>query len=641
MSLGAGCADLDPAPPTAAKQTPTRSRATKQDGRASPRFRHGVLIIYDSGTTAGSAAGDGRMTDRSAGEGVAGLAARAQTAWRLVPDWQLDATLAWRLCALLVLAHAVYYWRHEGWYPTIAFTAGVTLAQMAFLALLTRRALFATLTVTTLVVIVVAASTVKRNTMDMVVHAYDLIFYFGSWSTISFLWAEFRGYLLALIVALLSACLVASLAYRIDATRVRRRLSAAVLAAAIALACLGAHYKGERPHTLFYWEDLYVSSFYASWAETAETLLRGQLVEAAESAPGPAFVLPDTCETAAKPPHIVLIHEESVVQPSLFPTLSYDRALDPLFKSFDGRTHKLRVETYGGASWLTEFSILAGVSTHSFGGMRPFVQSVMQGKVRDTLPEALARCGYRNVVFYPMLRNFVSNARFYTSIGLNEIFDLKDQGATSVMERDRFYFNNALNEMARHFENSTKPLFTFVQTMSAHAPFDFRFAPEMQVPGGGPGTHPEMHEYLRRLALSKMDLDEFKAELKRRFPRERFLLVHYGDHHPTATRGLLGIDQSIEVENIEMSKDSLGFITYYAVEGVNYQPPPLPPLETIDVPYLGMVLLEAARLPLSDAYRERKRLMQTCRGLYFDCPRKNEILRFHRRLIDSGLMAAR
>ena len=114
----------------------------------------------------------------------------------------------------------------------------------------------------------------------------------------------------------------------------------------------------------------------------------------------------------------------------------------------------MRVETYGGASWLTEFSLLAGVSTHSFGGMRQFVQTFTQNRLKDTLPQALARCGYRNVVFYPMMRNFVSNDRFYSSIGLKEIFDMKSQGANTAQERDRFYYSNALAEMERHFKSS-------------------------------------------------------------------------------------------------------------------------------------------------------------------------------------------
>ena len=102
-----------------------------------------------------------------------------------------------------------------------------------------------------------------------------------------------------------------------------------------------------------------------------------------------------------KPPHIILVHQESVVQPSLFRTLRYDAPIDPFFRSDDKQLHALRVETYGGASWLTEFSLLAGVSTHSFGGMRQFVQTFTQSKLKDTLPQALQRCNYRNVVFYP------------------------------------------------------------------------------------------------------------------------------------------------------------------------------------------------------------------------------------------------
>jgi len=570
---------------------------------------------------------------------VASAAVQATQGWfRLEP---LSATTAMRIAVVLSAIHLAYYWRHEGWYPTIVFTIGVSLALAAFLTLMSRRLLFSVTLVSAIVTIVVIASTVKRRTMDMVVHAYDLIFYFSSWSTITFLASEYRAYVIALLVALALTVATGVIAFRVDGTRIRRRHAATALAAAVVIAAGGAAWKGGRPHTLFYWEDLYVSSFYASWSETLETLWRGQLVEAAPEAPGPAFKLPTSCETAGKLPHIVLIHEESVVQPSLFPRLKYERDLDRLFRSFDGRTHRMRVETYGGASWLTEFSILAGVSTHSFGGMRPFVQSVMQGKVRDTLPEALARCGYRNVVFYPMLRNFVSNARFYTSIGLNEIFDLKDQGAKGVQERDRFYFGNALNEMARHFATSSAPLFTFVQTMSAHGPYDFRFEPELSVPGGGAGTDPEMHEYLRRLWLSKLDYEEFRRELKRRFPSERFLIVHYGDHHPTATRSLLGLDTSQEVENVEVARDSLGFVTYFAMDGQGHHPRALPPFETVDVPYLGSLILHAAGLPLSDSHHERLRLMQACKGLYDGCKDKDEILRFHRKLIDSGLLAAR
>jgi phosphoglycerol transferase MdoB-like AlkP superfamily enzyme len=314
--------------------------------------------------------------------------------------------------------------------------------------------------------------------------------------------------------------------------------------------------------------------------------------------------------------------------------------VEPFFRSADGTSRRLRVETYGGASWLTEFSLLAGVSTHSFGGMRQFVQTFMQNRLKDTLPQALERCGYRNVVFYPMLKNFVSNDKFYTSIGLREIFDMRAQKAKSVQERDRFYYDNALDEMGRHFKASPRPLFTFLQTMSAHWPYNFTFEPEATVAGGDPGTDPEMHEYLRRLSLAKVDYDYLLKELQRRFPRERFLIVHYGDHQPMATRMLLGFRSETEAEDVTLDPDSIGFITYYAAQGVNYAVPPLPAYDTLDVSYLGSVILDLAGLPLSDSHRERLWLMSLCEGRYYGCSRRGEILRFHRRLIDSGIVAA-
>jgi len=164
--------------------------------------------------------------------------------------------------------------------------------------------------------------------------------------------------------------------------------------------------------------------------------------------------------------------------------------------------------------------------------------------------------------------------------------------------------------------------------------------PEEKVPGGGPGTPPEMHEYLRRLSMARIDYDAMRADLVRRFPGERFLIVHYGDHQPTATLPLLGLSNSTTIEDVMRSGNEAAFITYYVVDGVGYAPPPLPALDRLAVPYLGTVILEAAGLPLSEVYRERKRLMALCNGRYHDCPARGEILNFHRRLIDSKLMDA-
>lgn len=578
-----------------------------------------------------------RFITEGHGSGLDTAAARA-SGWR---RW----SVGWRGVGWTALAAAIamglYIHRYEGGTYGQLYVAAATLLAVALLVLVTRRPLVALVTVPALAAIVVKAGAVKHSLVEMNIHAYDVVFYLSSGPTLNFWWSQYRPELTMLLAALTMFFVAVAIAYRIDGTRVAR---AHALLAVVLLAFTtagAAQLKGERSHTQQYWDDLTLSTFYSSIADTAEALWRGQLIEAdADSAGGKPFAIPASCAPQSKPPNIVLIHQESVVPPSVVPKLDYDRTRDAMFQSFDGRIHPLRVETYGGASWLTEFSILTGVSTYSFGGMRAFVHSLMTGKIRDTLPQTLSRCGYRNVVIFPGDKNFVSYAKFYSAAGMSEIIDSRQMKASRLNERDSFFYGHAMKQMESHFKAGGGPLFTYILTMATHGPYNKAYLPEVAVPGGGPGTLPEINEYLRRLAMAHQDLDAFFAELERRFPNERFLVVHYGDHHPVATRAYLGYADIDTPQDVPLPRDSVGYQTYFAVRGIRYTPPPLPEVGILDVPYLGVVLLKAAGLPLSDANTERQRLMTVCQGRYFGCSDRKAILSFHRRLIDSGLLDA-
>src|SRR5262245_9550248 len=274
---------------------------------------------------------------------------------------ELRPSAVWRLTSLTIAAIGMYFWKTEGDLVNVLFTTSATLTIGAIIVLIGRRGLVATVLVAAFVAIVVAVAATKKQNMNMSLHAYDFVFYFSSWSTVTYLWYDYRRYMLALITAFAAAGLAAWAAHRVDGTRICRRHAAAATGILGCIAVLATAAKGERRHTLFYFEDLYVSSFFSSWSETVETLWRGQLIETAGRGFAAKLTVPTACEKAVKPPHIILIHQESIVPPSHFPSLDYDRSLDPLFRSFDGRLHRLRVETYGGASWLTEFALLTGL----------------------------------------------------------------------------------------------------------------------------------------------------------------------------------------------------------------------------------------------------------------------------------------
>jgi phosphoglycerol transferase MdoB-like AlkP superfamily enzyme len=525
--------------------------------------------------------------------------------------------------------------------PRFWFAIAVTAAFAALVTFLTRRLLFASVVTASLVAVVFLVSLEKQATMNMGLHSYDLFFYLNV-DTFELLWGDYRRYVVVVLAAVVAAIILAALTWRFDTTRPSRLASGLTLLAAIGMAgAFESQASAENtPFRFLNDGNSFVSAFYLSWSETWGTLMRGQLMEAAAQTELPDFISDPKCTPATKPPHIVLIHQESLVPPSLFPRLEYDHALDRFFLSDDGALHKLRVETYGGASWVNEFALLTGISTKAFGDMRMFVHVLMGGRLRETLPQTLAKCGYRTLMLFPMKKGYLSLDRFYRSIGFTEILDRRDQGAPTIRERDRFYFQNALEAMDRHFKSSDRPLFVYIQTMASHGPYDSAYMPEENLPGGGPGTSAEMSEYLRRAAMAQRDGGFLMDEIKRRFPNEPILVVRYGDHQPSATRDIINDVWGDDSPDVGPDGSPGPFITFYAIQGSNLAVPPLPAYDPLDIAYVGTVMLEAAGLPLSAAQRERKRLMVACEGRYFGCEPRSQILAFHRRLINSGFVQA-
>jgi hypothetical protein len=140
--------------------------------------------------------------------------------------------------------------------------------------------------------------------------------------------------------------------------------------------------------------------------------------------------------------------------------------------------------------------------------------------------------------------------------------------------------------------------------------------------------------------MSARDYGAFVASLKRRFAGEPFLIVRFGDHQPSFARNLIdpAFDDSALARRI--AENDVRFLTtYYAIDAVNFRPADLgSALETLDAPYLPLVVLEAAGLPLDPTFAEQKDILARCRGLFYRCAGGAEARRFNRLLIDAGLI---
>ena len=140
--------------------------------------------------------------------------------------------------------------------------------------------------------------------------------------------------------------------------------------------------------------------------------------------------------------------------------------------------------------------------------------------------------------------------------------------------------------------------------------------------------------------MSVRDYGDFKQRLHREFPDDQFLIVRFGDHQPMFAKRFMepALDQS-EVAQRILGRDPRYFTTYYAIDGVNFRPIDLSSaIDTLDAPYLPLVVLEGAGVPLDPTFVEQKKILHRCRGLFYLCADGAEARRFNRLLIDAGLI---
>ncbi len=438
----------------------------------------------------------------------------------------------------------------------------------------------------------------------------------------------------------MAACVSVPLAYalwRFDPFRIRRFVAAGISAAALAvLVALSLAW----PHDP--WEGFfangYLSKFARSGVNSVADYMRSGFLES-DAIVADQLTIPreETCHPVGRRPHIVMIHDESSFDIRSAPGIKVPANYGDHFRSFDGKARKFLVEGNGGPSWFTEYNVLAGLSSRSFGRFSYFVTRIASGRVERGLPLALRRCGYQTVSLYPAAGAFMGAHGFQTTTGMQRFLDARSLGAKGI-EPDSFYYEHALNEIAA--EKDTGPVFMFVYLAANHFPWAGRFRPDLLPEWRDPGNKPYIDEYLRRQTMSARDYRAFVEQLKKRFPGEPFLIVRFGDHQPDFSGYILepGIDDATLAKRLN-DYDPRYYTTYYALDTVNYKPARLSSsLPTIDAPYLPIVIQDAAGFPLDPSFVEQKKIILRCNRLFYACRDGAEARRLNRMLIEAGLI---
>jgi hypothetical protein len=543
--------------------------------------------------------------------------------------WRLSAVAAPHLAAL-----AIMYQTETDFGGRTGFLLSWGILNFFFITLLRRPALSGALSLT-LVVVLVLLSQLKHSVVQMTANFVDLMVI--DRDTAAFLFTIFPNLRWSVISTGLVTIPLMYALWWLDPFRIRRLPALAGM-----LACLAAlvGYALAWPDEAWrgYYDDGYLSKFSRSGVTAVSDFVHYGFMESAASVPERLKVpLVDSCHPAGRRPNIIMIHDESSFDIRAAEGIKVPPGYGNHFQSFDGKERKFLAESNGGPSWFTEYNVLAGLSSRSFGRFAYFVTRIASGRVERGLPLALRRCGYSTLSLYPAFGAFMSARSFQTTTGIQRFLDARDLGAKDV-EPDAFFYDKALKLIAEQPANS--PLFTFVYLAANHFPWETKFRPDLTPSWRAPGNTASVDEYLRRQAMSAGDYSSFVAALKKKFPAQPFLIVRYGDHQPEFSPQLLDptLDEAGIGKKLE-AYDPRYYATYYAIDAVNFEPVKSPAvMDTIDAAYLPLVIQEAAGIPLDPSFEEQKAIMLRCNGVFYDCKDGAESRRLNRLLIDAGMI---
>src|ERR1700744_1017128 len=442
--------------------------------------------------------------------------------------WRLLAVATPHLAALAVMLQT-----ETGFGSRLCFLLSWSILNFFWIALLRRAALSGALSLT-LVILVVLLSRLKRDVVQMTANFVDLMVI--DRDTAAFLFTLFPHLRWSVVGAAFVTLPLMYALWWLDPFRIRR-----LPAAACGLACLAAlsGYAFAWPDEDWrgFSDDGYLSKFALSGvADVADFIHSGFMESDAAAADRLNVPLLDSCHPAGRRPNIIMIHDESSFDVRDAGNVKVPPGYGSHFKSWDGKERKFIAEGNGGPSWFTEYNVLAGLSSRSFGRFAYFVTRIAAGPGARALPLALRRCGYSTLSLYPAYGAFMGARSFQLTTGIEHFYDAGDLGARDL-EPDSFFYDKALTLMSQ--QTPAKPLFTFVYLAANHFPWDTKFRPDLMRSWHDPGNSPPVDEYLRRQVMSAHDYNSFIAGLKRKFPAQPFLIVRYGDHQPEFSSHLL------------------------------------------------------------------------------------------------------
>lgn len=317
-------------------------------------------------------------------------------------------------------------------------------------------------------------------------------------------------------------------------------------------------------------------------------------------------------------PNIFVWLEESTFDPHMLKGCIFDQCNSSLFKQSSNKEFEnaMRVHTWGGGTWTSEFSFLSGLDHRMFGPWGMAAPVTLAGRLNSSLPKYLSELGYETIAIFPITKAYLYSGSAYRSYGFNQIVDINDEG------EDTHNWDTPDAKMLKIFEKvidrqtTQKPLFVFMLTIYQHGPHQGKAKPfsadyQMQnFKDYNASMNEGLNHYLDRLHLSEVAATEAEHYLSNKFSNQKWIFTHFGDHLPNLGESFLSNEER-----------QTQYITYFKMKA-NFKLS-VDHFKEIDLSYLGNYILTAAALPLNAFYAANQALLNSCLGSYLECKNRS------------------
>jgi phosphoglycerol transferase MdoB-like AlkP superfamily enzyme len=327
-------------------------------------------------------------------------------------------------------------------------------------------------------------------------------------------------------------------------------------------------------------------------------------------------------------PDIVQVLEESTFDPAPYTHCTVPECRLDMFKpdAHTRGTGVMRVHTFGGGTWVSEFAALTGMPQDIFGPGGMYAPYVLAPHVRDSLPLQLKRLGYTTVAIYPTNGVFLNGHDAYKAYGVDHFYGAQELGLDDWDETDAQMFT-AAKRVYDQLKKPGQPIFIMILTINQHGPHDDPMSTlpkqfQNLLQGLPAATALNFDTYLQRLHDSDVAMKGLEHDFLDR--AQPTVLVHFGDHQPSFDDLMRTLPRTLPAELVPYQD----YLTYYMIKS-NVPGAPLPTYPMLDIAHLPGMVLKASGLPMDPYFSALTSLRERCNGLYADCADKNLVKSYY------------